>query len=98
MKEKVKIIITGDAHLGGGRVAAYAEQGDAEQLFGEFLPLFRGADLSVTNLESPVIDGGSPIEKTGPVLKSPVESLAVLKKAGFGLVTLANNHILDYGT
>lgn len=97
MKEPGKIIITGDTHLGGGRVNAYAIQNDAEQLFGEFLPLFRKADLCVTNLESPVIDGGSPIEKTGPVLKSPVDSLGVLKKAGFGLVTLANNHILDYG-
>lgn len=97
MKETVNIIITGDTHLGGGRVTAYAEQGDAEQLFGEFLPVFRDADLTATNLESPVIDGGSPIEKTGPALKSPVDSLCVLKKAGFGLVTLANNHILDYG-
>lgn len=97
MKESVNIIITGDTHLGGGRVTAYAEQGDAEQLFGEFLQMFREADLSVTNLESPVIDDGSPIEKTGPALKSPVGSLGVLKKAGFGLVTLANNHILDYG-
>lgn len=98
MKESVKIIITGDTHLGGGRVTAYAEQSDAEQLFGEFLPVFQNADLTVTNLESPVIDGGSPIEKTGPALKSPVGSLGVLKKAGFGLLTLANNHILDYGT
>jgi len=97
MKEAFKIIITGDTHLGSGRITDYAEQGDVDQLFSEFLPLFQEADLSVTNLESPVIDGGSPIEKTGPALKSPVASLGVLKKAGFELVTLANNHIMDYG-
>lgn len=98
MKESVKkIIITGDVHLSGGRVAEYAERGDTDQLFGEFLSLIQEAELSITNLESPVTDSGSPIEKTGPALKSPISSLAVLKKAGFDLVTLANNHILDYG-
>jgi poly-gamma-glutamate capsule biosynthesis protein CapA/YwtB (metallophosphatase superfamily) len=97
MKEAVKIIITGDTHLGGGRVTEYANRGAEKEIFGEFLPMIRDADLSITNLESPVIDGGTPILKTGPTLKSPVESLNVLKDAGFGLVTLANNHIMDYG-
>ena len=98
MKESgIKIIITGDIHLGGGRVAEYAERVDADQLFGEFLSLIQEADLSITNLESPVTDSGSRIEKTGPSLKSSVGSIGVVKKAGFGLVTLANNHILDYG-
>jgi hypothetical protein len=96
MSEKIKIIVTGDIHPGGGRVRELAEKNDAEQLFGSFLPLIRGADLSITNLESPAIDDGEPIAKTGPNLKSPVATVGVLKNAGFGLVTLANNHIMDY--
>jgi hypothetical protein len=96
MSEKIRIIITGDIHPGGGRVRELAEKNDAEQLFGKFLPLIRGADLSITNLESPAIDEGEPIAKTGPNLKSPVATVRVLKSAGIGLVTLANNHIMDY--
>ncbi len=98
MSSTANIVITGDVHLGGGRVRELARQNDAEGLFGEFLKLFRDADLAVTNLESPLINGGTQIAKTGPNLKSPPDTLPVLKKAGFGLVTLANNHIMDYGT
>ncbi len=96
MSEKIRVIITGDTHLGGGRVKELAEINDAEELFGNFLPLIRSADISITNLESPAIDDGEPIPKTGPNLKSPDGTVEVLKNAGFDLVTLANNHIMDY--
>src|SRR6056297_3036122 len=98
MSSSARIVRTGDVHLGGGRVTDYARKKDAEGLFGEFLPLFQNADLAITNLESPVISGGTPIPKTGPNLKSPPDTLPVLKEAGFNLVTLANNHIMDFGT
>ena len=48
-------------------------------------------------MESPLIDDGIPIPKTGPNLKSPIESVEALKYAGFDMVTLANNHMMDYG-
>lgn len=97
MGNAAKILITGDTHLGGGRVNGFALKNQTEALFGEFIPLIRGVDLAITNLESPLIDEGSPIPKTGPNLKSPVNALPVLRDAGFNLVTLANNHIMDYG-
>jgi len=98
MSDMVRIVVTGDTHLGGGRVKELALKGDTNSLFGDFLPILKGADLSITNLESPLIDNGEPIAKTGPNLKSPVAAAGVLKRAGFGLVTLANNHIMDYGS
>lgn len=97
MEKQINIIITGDCFPGGGRVVEPAIKGDAETLLGPFLSLIQNAELAITNLESPVINGGTPIEKTGPVLKSPVESLNGLTAAGFHLATLANNHIMDYG-
>ena len=97
MSSTAKIVITGDVHLGGERVRELARQNDGEGLFGEFMAMFRSADLAVTNLESPLINDGTPIAKTGPNLKSPTDTLPVLKSAGFNLVTLANNHIMDYG-
>ncbi|MDZ7755190.1 CapA family protein [Rhodohalobacter sp.] len=94
---RAKILITGDTHLGGGRVKDLAIQGEKYELFGPFLKVIEGADLSVTNLESPAIDKGSPQLKTGPNLKTPVRTLKVLADSGFNLLTLANNHIMDYG-
>jgi hypothetical protein len=98
MSGKVKIVVTGDTHLGGGRVRGLAQNQDADGLFGNFLPLIKRSDIAITNLESPIIDGGTPILKTGPNLKSGPDTLQVLNKAGFNLVTLANNHIMDYGS
>ncbi|SHE34235.1 poly-gamma-glutamate synthesis protein (capsule biosynthesis protein) [Fodinibius roseus] len=97
MSDPIKILITGDTHLGSGRVESLAITNSTEQLFGNFTSKIQNADISVTNLESPLIDKGSTISKIGPNLKSPVQSLKVLKNVGFNLLTLANNHIMDYG-
>lgn len=68
-----------------------------DALFHDLLLLFRAADLVVANLECPLIERASPIRKTGPVFGAPVACAEALRKAGIGLLTLANNHILDHG-
>jgi poly-gamma-glutamate synthesis protein (capsule biosynthesis protein) len=97
MNETVNILIAGDTHLGGGRVKELALQNAIEPLFGNFLGNIQNAHLAITNLESPLVDQAESILKIGPNLKSPVSSIRVLQKAGFDLVTLANNHIMDQG-
>ena len=93
-----EILITGDTYLGSNKIKNLAEDGDLLSLFGDFLPIIKNSSLSITNLESPITDEEEgTIVKTGPLLKSSKKSLNILKKAGFNLVTLANNHIMDYG-
>jgi poly-gamma-glutamate synthesis protein (capsule biosynthesis protein) len=60
-------------------------------------PVFDGADLVVANLESPVGEGGEPFTEKSVYLKGKPRDLDALSYAGIGLVTLANNHVLDYG-
>lgn len=61
--------------------------------------LFFNSDYNIVNLESPVSeDDEGKIDKTGPNLRTTKESLALLKNIGFDTVTLANNHIMDYGS
>jgi len=56
------------------------------------------SDYSIVNLECPVRkEGSSKIKKSGPSLCCEATALDVLKHNGFDCVTLANNHILDYG-
>ncbi len=68
-----------------------------EKIWGDTLSLFREADLSMVNLETPLTDSVDAIEKTGPHLKADKQCVNALSAAGIGLVTLANNHIFDYG-
>lgn len=55
-------------------------------------------DLSIVNLESPIVDGDSrKIVKSGPSLKTTPRVVDSIKYAGFSCVTLANNHFRDFG-
>lgn len=79
------------------RVNDVISSGNFGLLFNEMLPIIKSADFAISNLESPLIDEGVPIKKTGPNLRSPHKSIEALKFAGFNMVTLANNHMMDYG-
>jgi hypothetical protein len=57
-----------------------------------------GVDIRIANLECPVTDRSyRPISKTGPTVRAGSDALAFLTSLGFNTVTLANNHIFDFG-
>jgi poly-gamma-glutamate capsule biosynthesis protein CapA/YwtB (metallophosphatase superfamily) len=76
----------------------YFEKGDARTLFNDLLPEFEQADVSIANLECPLVDHPTPIAKTGPVFGEPSACINGIKQAGIDVLNLANNHILDHGT
>lgn len=74
------------------------EEGDVKSLFGtEILKVFNSADLRLANLEGPLTSGKVSISKSGPALKASVKSIAGIKALKIDCLSLANNHILDYG-
>lgn len=93
----IRIFISGD-FAPRYRVNESIEKGEYAQLYGDILPVIQDADYAITNLEAPLIENGTPIAKTGPNIKAPIKSIEALKFAGFDMVTLANNHIMDYAT
>jgi Bacterial capsule synthesis protein PGA_cap len=96
MKNEVSILFTGD-YCPVNRIEELSDQNQYVSIFNDLLPIIQGADLSITNFEAPATHTTTSIEKSGPVLKVQPKALQILKNAGFGLVTLANNHIMDYG-
>ncbi len=97
MKDRTRILIGGDLYP-GGRLERLFVDGDAQALFGEFIEDFRQADFSIVDLECPIVDDPStPIDKAGPNLRAPSGAVNGLVAAGIDAVTLANNHVLDYG-
>lgn len=54
------------------------------------------ADVTIGNLECPISVLGNPQEKAY-TFRAPLGAAASLAYGGFDLVSLANNHILDYG-
>jgi poly-gamma-glutamate capsule biosynthesis protein CapA/YwtB (metallophosphatase superfamily) len=65
--------------------------------WGDTLPVLEQADIRFANLECVLADGGRP--QPGKVFhfRSDVKNVASLKAAGISVVSLANNHVLDYG-
>lgn len=73
--------------------------GDAKTLVGtELYEILESADYRIFNLEVPLTDVEAPIEKCGPNLIAPANSVNGIKSLGVNFLTLANNHILDQGT
>lgn len=96
MSDTVNIFITGD-FAPTYRVLDLIQSGEYQLMYNDILPVIRKADIAITNLEVPLIEAGTPIKKTGPNLKAPIKSVEALRFAGFNMVTLANNHIMDFG-
>ena len=95
----MKILIAGD-FVPRERVLERIKKNDSADLFADLKPYIDQADYSFLNLEAPLVLDSSkalPIQKVGPSLSAPLETTDVIKNAGFNCVTLANNHILDYG-
>jgi poly-gamma-glutamate synthesis protein (capsule biosynthesis protein) len=92
------IIISGD-FAPMYRAAELVAAKQYNDVFGNIIPVIKNADYAVVNLECPVVanDNVVDIPKCGPNLKCSENAVAAIKAAGFGLATLANNHIRDFG-
>jgi poly-gamma-glutamate capsule biosynthesis protein CapA/YwtB (metallophosphatase superfamily) len=96
MNNGAKIFITGD-FCPINRISDLVSCGRYDSIFNDLLPFIKKSDLAITNLECPLTESTKKINKIGPSLKASAKVAEVLSDSGFKLVTLANNHIMDYG-
>lgn len=89
------LVFLGDVSSGRSMEAQLARYGPAYPWEG-LGPLLREADLAVANLEGVLTTQGKPLDKPY-LIRSHPQSGRTLREAGFDLVTLANNHALDFG-
>lgn len=109
-KEEVKkeqplsIVAVGDIMLGRGVGSRLEKQSlSYTHVFEKVADILKEGDVIFGNLEAAITDrthgltAYSKTNKTGKfVLKSSTKSFEALKYAGFNMLSLANNHILDY--
>ncbi len=69
---------------------------DPSYPFASIAPLLKEGDLVFANLECPISDRGAPVQKAYTFC-APAFAIDTLLHAGINVVSLANNHILDYG-
>lgn len=86
----------GDVTFGDGVAKAIARHGPRWP-WRSVAPVLRRADLAVTNLEGAVSARGSPVPKEFTFRGPPRALRAAARFAGIDVVSVANNHSLDYG-
>lgn len=95
-KGKSNIYILGDICPGWNDTQQFAT-GNMEAVFLGAHELFQSGDLVIGNLECPVTNSSAKIKKTGCNIKCNAKDINVLADLGISALSLANNHILDYG-
>jgi len=66
-------------------------------VYGDLLPILRGADYRIVNLESPLDPADGFIVKSGAAFTGEPRHAAALTAGGFGAAVMANNHTFDCG-
>ena len=89
----ITIDFGGDVHFAGRTLSLLNDPATA---FGSIKDELSSADLSIVNLETAVTTRGTEEPKEFH-FRAPPSAYEAIKAAGVDVVTLANNHALDYG-
>lgn len=92
----IRILIGGDV-CPMGRIEDEFVRGNANEIFHDLLAEISGADLSIVNLECPLVTQETPIAKAGPVLGASTDCVRGFAAAKWNVLNLANNHSYDHG-
>ena len=91
--DPVTIAFAGDTHFAGQLAPRLA---DPVTAMGPLTSVLAAADVGVVNLETAVTARGVPQPKEF-TFRSPATAFQALKAGGVDVVTMANNHALDFG-
>ena len=94
-RASLTILFTGDVLLDRG-VRRVAERKGISYLFEEVSPIFREADAVIVNLECPLTDTISPVNKKY-IFRADARWAKDLKAVGITHAAMANNHTNDQG-
>lgn len=92
--EPIRLAFGGDVHFEGALSAALAT--DPAGMLAPIAPVLQSADLAMVNLETAITTGGTPAPKQYN-FRAPPTGLEALRSAGVDVVSMANNHGLDFG-
>ena len=83
--------------LAGGDVLLDLTEPEGVDPFTKVEPSLSSADVAIVNLEMAITERGEPYDKEF-VFRAPGSAALTLAGAGIDVVSLANNHILDFGS
>lgn len=94
--EEIVINAVGDIMLAGKWAKALKSRG-YEHSFADVRSELAKGDINLANLESPIATGGNEFSNKQFRFRAEPAVAKAVRAAGFNLVTLANNHSMDFG-
>ncbi len=95
-EEPVSLVFVGDIYP-DAFLSSYDATGMADLMSEDCLELLKGADIAIGNHEFAFSTRGEPQDKQY-VHRTDPKYISILTDMGMDVMTLANNHALDYGT
>jgi len=101
-KKRITFAAVGDMMLGSDFPQNHLPDDDGVSFLADVTPVLKSADITFGNLEGVLVDGGEPAKKcSNPnacyLFRSPSRYVEHYRKAGFDVISLANNHARDFG-
>jgi len=98
----VSVIAVGDIMPGSDYPAEYLPPDDGKDLFNNVKGIIRKADIAFGNLEGTFLNQGETVKNCSDPLKCyafriPEHYVSLLTDAGFDILSIANNHVGDFG-
>ena len=94
---RITLVAVGDIMMGGTAAPEFRKLG-YDYAYEQVRPWLTGADIALGNLEGPLTTRGELLVEKKYRFRSPPEKVApALVNAGFDVLSLANNHSLDWG-
>jgi hypothetical protein len=99
---RISVASVGDMMLGTDYPENHLPDDDGVSFLAAITPALSSADVAFGNLEGVLVDGGEPAKKCkNPracyLFRSPTRYAKHFRKAGFDVLSLANNHARDFG-
>ncbi len=95
--DTLRLYAVGDVNLGRRVAKQRLLEGDTLYPFRALLDTLRAADITFGNLESPITPDSNPVADSFGVFTAPPAAASALARAGFDIVSTANNHAWDGG-
>ena len=95
--DTLRLYAVGDINLGRRLAKERLLLGDTLYSFAALRDSLDAADITFGNLESPIAPDSSAAPDSGSVFTAPSAAAAALARAGFDIVSTANNHAWDGG-
>lgn len=94
--KEASLFFVGDLYL-GGRTDSFAKDKGLDYFYSGLKKHFNKSDITIANLESPLTFHNEPFMEKKYILKAHRDNASALRDAGITMVSLANNHMMDYG-